>query len=214
MDHHIGLIGDVHAQDELLALVLRELSRQRVGQILCTGDIVDGTGDPDRCCALLLAAGAAAVRGNHERWCLEDQMRSLPQAHRRGALLEPSLRFLGALPATQVFPDHGLLLCHGVGDNDMARLKPDDEGYALQHNDDLRLLLERRDLRFVVAGHTHCRMVRTLQQVTFVNPGSLIPGQDCGFMVLSPVPGRVRIYAGLESGAPTLLEEVEIRQDH
>ncbi len=43
--------------------------------VLCVGDVVDGGGDADRCCALLSAAAVSTVRGNHDRWFLEDTMR-------------------------------------------------------------------------------------------------------------------------------------------
>ena len=47
--------------------VLTWLSGQDVEAVLSVGDIVDGAGDHDRCCALLRAHAAIVVRGNHER---------------------------------------------------------------------------------------------------------------------------------------------------
>lgn len=37
------------------------------------------------------------------------------------------------------------LLCHGLGEHDMARMKPWDEGYALEYNFELELLYRDGD---------------------------------------------------------------------
>lgn len=52
----LGLIGDVHAEDERLAAALEVFAAERVDRALCTGDVVDGHGDIDRTCALLASA--------------------------------------------------------------------------------------------------------------------------------------------------------------
>ena len=50
MNTRIGIIGDIHAEDTHLDLALAFLNEQAVDVIICTGDIVDGNGDVDRCC--------------------------------------------------------------------------------------------------------------------------------------------------------------------
>jgi len=52
----------------------------------------------------------------------------------------------GLAPTRAVETSDGpLLLRHGIGDNDMCRLTPDDYGYAIEVNEDLaRLVRERR----------------------------------------------------------------------
>jgi putative phosphoesterase len=201
-DALIGLIGDVHAEDENLELALAFLNEHGAGRILCTGDIIDGEGDADRCCELLQIARVSTVRGNHDQWCLAGQMRDLPHATELTALAPSTLRFLHTLPPTLSFPTElgSLLLCHGLGENNMARLMPDEYGYSLEANTDLHGLLARPGLRFVVAGHTHRRMVRQIEQTTFINPGSLIPAQDCGCMIFYENASRVVAYTGLEEG--------------
>ena len=170
-----GLIGDIHAEDERLAAALAIFRRENVDRVLFVGDVVDGTGDVDRCCALLAAANALGVRGNHERWLLEDRMRMLPNATDRAALAPQSLAFLASLPRVREVPTARglLLLCHGVGDDDMQRLRPDDEGYALQSNLALAALVDAKRFVFAVGGHTHERMVRRFGDLVFVNAGTL-----------------------------------------
>jgi predicted phosphodiesterase len=71
-----------------------------------------------------------------------------------------------------------LLLCHGVGDNDMIRLQPGDVGYALESNLELTALIDAGVHRLVVGGHTHRVMVRRFGGLTVVNPGTLLRSAD------------------------------------
>lgn len=175
----IGLIGDVHAEDENLDASLRFLREAGAQRILCVGDITDGhgagRGDINQCCRSLKEFEVIVVRGNHDRWLLQGQMRDWKDAVQLEELNEASRRFLESLPVTQNVEAVGgeLLLCHGLGDNDMQGLTPDDEGYALECKDELRDLIAQRRFRFVVCGHTHRHMVRHFGQLTVINPGTL-----------------------------------------
>ena len=53
----LGVIGDVHAEDIRLELALNHLQANGVDQIICTGDVVDGIGCPERSLQLLQAHG-------------------------------------------------------------------------------------------------------------------------------------------------------------
>jgi predicted phosphodiesterase len=190
----IGAIGDIHAEDETLERVLDHLAGLRLARILAVGDIVDGPGDSARCCRLLAAAGVDVVRGNHDRWALEDQLRNLPGAL---AALDPEQRrFLEALPATRDYQTVAgpLLLCHGLGADDMCRLTDDDFGYALESNDPLQELLATEQYRFVVNGHTHRRMVRHFGGLAVINAGTLFRENDPCFAVIDIAAGRVEFF--------------------
>lgn len=190
----IGAIGDIHAEDETLERVLDHLAGLALDRILAVGDIVDGPGDSARCCRLLAAAGVDVVRGNHDRWALKDQLRNLPGAL---AALDPEQRrFLEALPATRDYQTVAgpLLLCHGLGADDMCRLTGDDFGYALETNDPLQELLATEQYRFVVNGHTHRRMVRRLGALTIINAGTLFREDDPCFALVDFEAGRVEFF--------------------
>jgi putative phosphoesterase len=176
----LGVLGDVHAEDVRLAAAIAFLRAARVDAIACVGDVADGEGDVNRCCELLVECGAIAVRGNHDRWALGGVMRDLPHANAPGDLRGVSRFFLGALPRTRTLESVAgrVLVCHGLLDNDMQGVTPDDEGYALEVNDELRALRARRDVSFVVAGHTHRRMVRRIDHLTLLNAGTLRRGDD------------------------------------
>jgi len=191
----LGLLGDIHAEDVALASVLTAFIEHGVDQVLSVGDIVDGPGNVERTIELLRGRDVIAVRGNHERWLLEDSMRSLPDAHTLGELSRESAAYLANLPPTRVIgtPLGDLLLCHGVGHSDMQRLLPEDAGYALACNDELQLLLARNDLAFMVGGHTHRRMVRRIGHLTIVNPGTLYREHEPGAMILDCEARCVRV---------------------
>jgi putative phosphoesterase len=192
----LGLLGDVHAEDERLATGLEMFAHERLDMILCAGDIVDGRGDLLRTITLLRDANVVSVRGNHDRWIAADRMRDLPDAHELSLLDGPAREWISSLPATRTFetPLGPLLLCHGIGDDDMARLLPEDEGYAVSSLDTLQALLTEDRVRVIVGGHTHQRMVRRFGDLVFVNAGTLRSGNDPCVGILDLVERNVRFY--------------------
>ncbi len=172
----VGLIGDLHAEDETLAFVLTELKKLGAETLLQVGDIADGPGDLSRTIELLLEHQVLAVRGNHDRWLLSNQMRELPYAEQLAETAPAAVAFLGALPVTREFrsPRGHVLLCHGFGTNDMAGVKPDHEGYDISSNTDLHQLINERRYRFVLNGHTHRPMLRTFGPLSIINAGTLL----------------------------------------
>jgi predicted phosphodiesterase len=171
----IGAIGDIHCEHVSLEAVLRFLQGAGVDRIVSVGDICDGPGDLRRTVELLRGAQVEAVAGNHERWMLTWQMRSLPHATRADTLDADTEAWLSSLPRTRELatPQGPLLLCHGLGEDDMARVLPDDFGYALQVNQPLWDLVHARRWRYVIHGHSHQRMVRTFDGLTLINAGTL-----------------------------------------
>ena len=204
----IGLIGDVHAQDARLQTALEFLRGAKVERILCVGDIADGFGDGERCCQLLREFDVATVRGNHDRWVLNDQMRELPGAVALASLSATTVEFLRALPKTLTFATIGgpLLLCHGVGENDMSALKPDDYGYALECNDELQALMYGGVYRFGVGGHTHQRMVRRFGPLIWINAGALVDHHEPCFAIADFERQRVEFYGFADDGSAGLTD--------
>lgn len=206
-----AVLGDLHAEDERLALALTWLESQAVDAILSVGDLADGDGDLDRCCLLLQAGGVLGVRGNHDRWLLTDELRDLAHAQRGVHLAPPSLAFIAALPPTRRLATArgDLLLCHGVGDDDMIRLRPNHQGYAIASNLALAALLADPSLRLAVGGHTHQRMVRSFARpagppLVFINPGTLHRDDDSGLAVVDLERGAVDFFDMVEESGGAL----------
>jgi len=204
-----GLIGDVHAEDARLEVALKALFAAGVDRVLCTGDVVDGQGNVDRSCELLARHQVLTVRGNHDRWIRQDDMRALPHAHKMTELSPDSIAMIKSLRSTEwldlppadVTSGAGgggrLLLCHGVGENDMRRLTPDDAGYAISTNEELLELLFDPTVAIMVSGHTHRPMVRRFERgsgrpaLIAVNAGTLAREDEPGFVVLDVGARRV-----------------------
>ena len=71
--------------------------------ILSVGDIADGRGDINRCCNLLKLAKVIAIKGNHDRWLLANDMRSLPNATSLQELTTQTINLLDSFPTTYEF---------------------------------------------------------------------------------------------------------------
>ena len=178
----VGAVGDIHCQDEALQRALDAFEDLRVDLVVSVGDLVDGTGDPDRVITLLQEKGVLTVRGNHDRWFLEGARRDVPDA--TTALTDVHRAWLAELPTTRIVETIAgpLLIGHGVGSDDMQVLRPDTRGYALQAA--ISHIRDQTHVRFFMGGHTHERMVRTVGPFVFINVGTLAPSEDPCIAVL------------------------------
>jgi predicted phosphodiesterase len=124
---------------------------------------------------------------------LTDTMRDLPDAVPRAALAPKTLRYLHGLPTVLTFSSKWgrVLLCHGLGSNDMASVMPDDFGYALDSNTELQSLMTDRDTRIIINGHTHRPMLRSFGGLTIINAGTLFREHDPGYVIADFEAGSV-----------------------
>ncbi len=136
---------------------------------------MDGAGDANKCCDLLRQAQIPTVRGNHDAWFSRDYGREMPHATRAADVSGLNRAWLENLPSTLRFETSrgALLLCHGLGENNMASVKNDDYGYALEANFELQNLIERREFPFILNGHTHQTMAKRFGALAMLNPGAL-----------------------------------------
>ena len=182
-----AVIGDVHACDETLAVLLDHLSGLDVPRF-CVGDLVNGPGSSDRCVELLERHDVRSVRGNHDGWVLQGF--TLGEDSDRLEDLAPATRdYLRALPSQVEFDVEGVRvsICHGLGDNTMNSISHLDYGYALEANPDLGPLMDGRR-RLVVKGHRHRPAAWRIDQVALVDVGCLLePELPCAAVV--DVPG-------------------------
>lgn len=179
----IGYLGDIHAEDELLEIALQKLSQENVDIIVSVGDIVDGPGDIERTVALLRHFGVSTVRGNHDRWFLSDQVRELPEAHEKHQVSAEAVEWLEALPTMIELSTvaGNVLVCHGLGENDMASIKPWDDLASIRDNIGFRNLCRLSSAKFILNGHSHMRMVRSVEDRIIINAGALCRDHDPSF---------------------------------
>jgi putative phosphoesterase len=172
----VGVLGDIHCEDERLETALRFFEAGRLDLICSVGDIVDGPGDPDRTIDLLIEHNVACVRGNHERWLLKGEMRDLPDADAYVDLKMSSCEFVKGLPPWRKFETvaGAMLLCHGLGEYDMGGVWPGDDKLTILSNDALWGLVHSQEYDFVINGHTHRRLVQKFDDLTLINAGTLL----------------------------------------
>lgn len=171
----LGVLGDIHVEDERPETAIRWLKDQGTERIVHVGDVCDGRGSLLRTLELLHTHGIEGIGGNHERWFLARAMRELRLAHPAEALTPEVEATLTALPAQRLLHTIAgpLLLCHGVGEDDMLVLRPDTALGSIAGSPALQRLLGWSDLRMVVAGHTHVHAVQRVGHLTWINAGTL-----------------------------------------
>ena len=191
-----GIIGDIHCEVRRLKQVIAHFRTLEVDSVLSVGDIADGPGDLTEACSILEREGVLTVAGNHDRWLLTGERRDLPDATPVSAITPPARRYLTALPKTRLFDSSRgtVLLCHGLGDDDMASVKPDDESEALLDNMPLQLLIRHHCARFVINGHSHRPMLRTVNGLTILNAGTLHPKHRPVCSIADFERGQVQVY--------------------
>lgn len=197
----LGVLGDIHCETEALSAAISLFRREGADAIAAVGDMVDGAGDVNQTCALLEQKGVLSIQGNHERWLLAGTMRDLPNATPLSSVSDRTRRYLSALPKTiSLMTAAGpLLLCHGVDTDDMAVLSPDTGDYDIQFNTALQSLLRERKYSMVIGGHTHKRMVRTIDSICFINAGTLHPRYNPCVLIADFKAGSARFFNWINS---------------
>lgn len=203
----LGVIGDVHAEHDLLAQALEWLHGQRIDAVLCTGDLADGGGCVERSVALLEQAEAHTVAGNHDRWLLQDRVRHVQQAHSRAALSDATLAYLAALPRhlTLRTAAGALMLCHGVAEDDLGRVWPGNHRTQPRRSERLDDLIAAGSHRLVINGHMHFRVLLDFPGLTLCNAGTL-KGPHAGVSILDTVEGSIATYEFVAAGMERVAE--------
>ena len=197
-----GLIGDVHCEVNKLRRVLELFRSANVDTVLQVGDICDGPGDLTQTIQLLQGANAVVVAGNHDRWLLAGEMRDLPDATPLASVSRDARKYLAGLHKmrTLASPRGNVMVCHGLGEDDMASVRPDDEGAALLSNEPLWCLIKSRKARFVVNGHSHRPMLRTIDGLTIMNAGALHPIHRPVCSIADFDSGQMQVYDVTDNG--------------
>ena len=175
MNNRIGIIGDVHAEAERLELAIEFFLKTQMDLIVCTGDIADGRGDINKSCELLRAHSVLCVRGNHDRWLLNDQVRDIPEAHDKKDLSQEALFYLERLAVQERVdvPGGEMLLCHGVLDRDMDKIWPGTDRTRIERSEALDDLFLDCPPRIIVNGHMHYRTIIDFEDCILINAGTL-----------------------------------------
>ena len=204
----IAAIGDIHGNSAALKAVLRDIDRCEVDRIVNVGDHFSGPLDARGTADLLLSRDIINIRGNHDRWLIEQKRSEMSPSDRAAdCQLEKVHRdWLSSLPPTARLDD--VFLCHGIPSSDliywMESVKSDGS-VCMATQDQIEQHAVGIDSSVIVCGHTHLpRLVRLLDGRLLINPGSVgCPGYDD----VSPVPHVMQ--SGTPDALYAILEKID-----
>lgn len=177
----IALIGDVHANLPALETVLAHAKKQGAAAIWNVGDWVGYNAFPNEVIERLRAAGAVSIAGNYDLKALRFPKKRAKwqggkhpekwQAFRFAykTLTEQNRRYLRALPLEIKlrYKNKHVLLTHGSPASNIEALTPDTPEERLQ------TLAQIAHADIVVCGHSHRPFARQVNDVWFINTGSV-----------------------------------------
>ncbi|MFQ5957132.1 MAG: metallophosphoesterase family protein [Candidatus Brocadiales bacterium] len=175
----ILIISDVHSNIQALSAVWEK--EKEVDKVFCLGDLVNYGPNPRECIEFVRSISNKILKGNHDNAVgggpgdcgCPPQYRIVSEPAKRytqGVLNEGDKEFLRTLPLVEEIELDGskFLLSHGSPKGDNCKFLPPgtpDEVMAKE--------LEGVEADFVFIGHTHLSMLRRVNGVVVVNPGSL-----------------------------------------
>jgi len=174
----LGLISDPHASAAPVAEALAIFTREQVDAIWCTGDIAGYGNELEATINLLAASPCRAIRGNHERWLLEDTDADLPPR---------VVDYLASLPAVieQEMEGKLIYMVHASpprSDTDGIRLLDQDGEIIEQQKHALQQRLNGFVPDVLIVGHTHQAFAERLGETMVINPGSSCYNHSCAIL--------------------------------
>ncbi|MEM9320528.1 MAG: metallophosphoesterase family protein [Pseudomonadota bacterium] len=171
-------LADIHGNRSAFEAVLADMDALGVTEAVHLGDYFSGPLDAAGTAALLARRAYLSIRGNHDRWLVE-QDRSEMGASDSVAydnLNAQDLAWLASLPPTLEVFDR-VLLCHGTPRNDqvywLERVRPDG-GVRPATLAEIEAEAEGIAARLILCAHTHIpRIVRLRDGRIILNPGSI-----------------------------------------
>jgi len=173
----LALVSDQHANDVAFRVVVEDLDRIGVDEVVCLGDVVQGGAEPAEVLERLRALNCATVLGNSDAFLLEVPDDSLEPIDDR--LLEVREWTLSRLDDSHLDQIRAfepvvrrevdgvrLLFFHGSPASYEDVLLPELGGEALTPFQD-------NDADLVAGGHTHLQWARRIGDRLYVNPGSV-----------------------------------------
>jgi putative phosphoesterase len=177
----VALIGDVHANLPALEAVLEHARRKHVEAIWNVGDFVGYNAFPEDVVQLLRSEGAISIIGNYDLKVLkfpekDRKWRTRKRPEKWLAFkwayenLSPDSRdYLASLPRDLRFDAGGrkVLLTHGSPASVSEHL------YVDTPEQRLRELAEMARANLIIMGHSHREFVRKVDDIWFINTGSV-----------------------------------------
>jgi predicted phosphodiesterase len=197
----LAVISDIHGQCFTLDLVLQDIERQGIQQVVCLGDAIQGGSQPAQTVARLRELNCPVVMGNADALLLTGRPtsgRELSEQQRevlawtRAQLSESDMAFIQQFRPTIEIPLEAgkTLLCfHGSPRSFDDIILPDTP------DQEVRQFLSGYAATFFTGGHTHTQQIRRLSSSWYFNPGSVSLPYNWDFTDFSQGHTRVDSWA-------------------
>ncbi len=203
-----AVIADIHGNHLALEAVLADIRAQGIDGIVNLGDCFSGPLTAGKTADILLALGAVTVRGNHDRYLIEQAPETMHASDRaaHADLSAHHLDWLRSLPFSTVYRDEAYL-CHAIPANDNVYWleSVSSDGYVhLKPIEEVEALAVGIDFPLILCGHSHIpRAVRLSDGRLIVNPGSVgCPAYD------DDLPCYHKVEAGHPLASYAIMEKV------
>ena len=179
----VAVISDMHGNDLAFEAVEADIEKQKVDQIVCLGDAVQGGPQPAAVVQRLRRLNCPVVMGNADAWLLSGQETAdegIPPERLKkmqeirlwslAGLTEDDIDFIAKFqPTITMNLEDGLeLLCfHGSPTSFDDLILP-----AVPEEEFQKVLGAYAD-KILTGGHTHAQQIRHLGKYFFFNPGSV-----------------------------------------
>lgn len=200
-------IADIHGNHLALEAVLEDIRKRGITEIVNLGDCFSGPLTAGKTADILLGLDAVTVRGNHDRYLIEQAPEAMHASDRvaHTELDERHLDWLSKLPFSTVYRSE-IYLCHATPADDnvywLESVSPD--GYVyLKPLEEIEALAAGVDFPLILCGHSHIpRAVRLSDGRLIVNPGSVgCPAYD------DDLPYHHKVEAGHPFASYAILEK-------
>jgi putative phosphoesterase len=179
----LAIISDMHGNNLAFEVVLADIQRQHIDQIVCLGDAIQGGPQPAEVVQNLRALDCPVVMGNADAWLLsgvetgnEDipperlqKMESIRQWS-LSQLNEDDREFIADFKPTITIPLEGNLdlLCFHA-----SPVSFDDVILPAAPQEEFQKILGEYSSHILCGGHTHAQQIRRNGGLFFFNPGSV-----------------------------------------
>jgi putative phosphoesterase len=178
----LAVISDIHGNHYALEVALNDIQNQRVDQIVCLGDAIQGGSQPKQTVDALRALNCPIVMGNADAWLLtgiETADEGIPPERKQkmemirqwslSQLTDADRAFISKfqLTVTLTLEDIKLLCFHGSPTSFDDVILPDSPKEVFDK------YLGAYTGHILTGGHTHAQQVRPVGDLFFFNPGSV-----------------------------------------
>ena len=216
----IAVLSDIHGNSWALECVLADIKKRGIRRIYDLGDSLQGPLNPGGTFELMQEWQIPSLRGNQERFLLEELETPKGNATLQyvlGELNQEALCWLRDLPTERVFDD--LYLCHGSPDSDSEYLLEQIHTDHVGIKSPELLLSQIKNLKqkIILCGHSHTPRIIEIAGKIIINPGSVgLPAYDDEL----PLPHKIENhspktrYAILDIADELNIEQVVLNYDY